>query len=39
MLVNLIGGRSDKYNFKEFYSSIGYQKSMNVYFEYVQSMA
>jgi len=28
-----------KYNFKRFHSSIDYQKPMNVYLEYVKSVA
>ena len=29
----------NKYNFKRFHSSISYQKPMNVYLEYVKSVA
>ncbi len=38
-LKNGINDYMHKYNFKRFHSSIGYQKPMNVYLEYVKSVA
>ncbi|MDD3325100.1 MAG: IS3 family transposase [Sulfurospirillaceae bacterium] len=38
-LKNGINDYMHKYNFKRFHSSIGYQKPMNVYLDYVKSVA
>lgn len=38
-LKNGVNDYMHKYNFKRFHSSIGYQKPMNVYLEYIKSVA